>query len=184
MTPRPTRPRVAWFTGLSGSGKSTIAELVVARLGDAGWRVTVLDGDAVRARYPDPLGFTPADIRENNRRIAELCVEALPVSDVILVPVISPFRDARAAARARIGAAFLEVYVRAGLATVRRRDPKGLYADADAGRRPPMIGLREDVPYEAPEGAEVVLDTEQLSASALADALIATLTNESTSWRP
>lgn len=170
MTAR--RPRVAWFTGLSGAGKSTIAGLVEQRLTARGLRVAVLDGDVVRARYATPLGFSPDDIRENNRRIAELCLEALPTTDVILVPVISPFRDARDAARARIGDAFVEVYVAASPAQVQARDPKGLYADAAAGRRAPLIGFRADLPYEAPLRPEVVLDTERASAEALADQLI------------
>lgn len=165
-------PCVAWFTGMSGSGKSTIAEVVVRLLNDRGIPVAVLDGDVVRARYPEPLGFSPADIRENNRRIADLCVEALAERDVVLVPVISPFRDARAAARQRIGSAFLEVYVHAGPATVQARDPKGLYAEAAAGRRPPMIGFSDDVPYEAPESPDVYLDTEAEPVEALAHRLV------------
>src|SRR5438874_2199244 len=121
---------VAWFTGLSGSGKSTIAHLVTEQLRASGRRVLVLDGDAVRDREHRHLVFTPADIRENNRLIAELCRRSLGDTDVILVPVISPFRDARAAARAQLGAVFHEVYIKASLEAVSSRDPKGLYRRA------------------------------------------------------
>lgn len=172
MTSAARPARVAWFTGLSGAGKSTIAELAAARLTAEGRRVAMLDGDAVRARFHRHLGFTPADIRENNRLIAELCVEALVDHDVVLVPVISPFRDARDAARDRIGAPFAEVHVKAGLETVMSRDPKGLYLAVREGRRPALIGMSADVPYEPPLHPDLVLDTEAHSAARLADALV------------
>lgn len=156
---------VAWMTGLSGSGKSTIATAVAAALSAKGYRVRILDGDDVRARHPTPLGFSPADIRVNNALIAQMCNELLPDHDVLLVPVISPFRDARAAARARVGDAFREVHVDASLDHVRRRDPKGLYRRADAGELRGMIGVAPDVPYEAPAAPDLRLDTERESVT-------------------
>lgn len=169
-----TAPKVvAWFTGLSGAGKSTIAALVAEQLTTAGIPVTTVDGDAVRARLTRHLGFSADDIRENNRCIADLCVEALATSDVVLVPVIAPLRDARAAARMRIGTPFVEVQVLASLATVSSRDPKGLYADVRDGRRGPLIGMPTAVPYETPEAPEVTLDTEQHTPGELATQLTA-----------
>ncbi len=166
---------VLWFTGLSGAGKSTVSALVAERLTSAGCVVRTFDGDDVRARAHAHLGFTPNDIRENNRLIAELCAEALETCDVILVPVIAPIEAARQLARARLGAAFVEVYVRAGLAAVSRRDPKGLYEAVRDGRRGPLIGMDGGVPYEPPPRPEVVLDTEALDAPACATQLIAYL---------
>ena len=170
-----TRGRVAWFTGLSGSGKSTIAGLVSAALRDRGLRVSILDGDAVRGRAHRHLGFTPADISENNRLIAGLCRDALGDHDVVLVPVIAPFRDARAEAKRIIGTPFVEVYVKASLDEVATRDAKGLYRDAREGRLHGLIGFAPEVPYEPPDDPDVVLDTERDDAAHCAAHLVAFL---------
>jgi len=170
-----TRGRVAWFTGLSGSGKSTIAELAAAMLRARGLRVAVLDGDAVRERLHRHLGFSPSDIRENNRLVAGLCVDTLADHDVVLVPIIAPFRDARAEARRVIGDAFLEIHVRASLPELMRRDPKGLYRAAQAGTMTGLIGVAPEVPYEPPDQPDLVLDTERQDARACADALVGLL---------
>ena len=167
--------RVAWFTGLSGAGKSTIAELAASMLRARGQRVTIIDGDTVRAQRHRHLGFSPSDIREDNRLIAELCREALVSHDIILVPIISPFRDARHAARTALGRAFVEVHVKASLAAVSRRDPKGLYRRASEGQLPGLIGLSPDVQYEAPMAADVVLDTEASDPRSCAATLVAAL---------
>jgi adenylyl-sulfate kinase len=178
-----SRALVLWFTGLSGAGKSTIAERVKANLEQRGRRVLVLDGDDVRARFHRHLGFTPEDIRENNRLIAELCRESLEEADVSLVPVIAPFAEARAAARDTIGDAFHEIYVRAGLDTVRGRDTKGLYRKASVGELQLMIGVDERVPFEPPAAPAIVLDTEretpEASARRLLDYVDARLPNAS-----
>lgn len=166
---------VAWFTGLSGSGKSTIAGHVAGLLRASGRSVRILDGDVVRTELHRHLGFSPADIRENNRLIADLCRQSLDRYDVILVPVIAPFRDARAAARALLGPAFVEVYVRASMPEVMRRDPKGLYQQVQEGRLTGFIGLSPDVPYEPPEAPEIVLDTEANDAEACARELASLL---------
>jgi adenylyl-sulfate kinase len=163
---------VAWFTGLSGAGKTTIATRAAALLAGRGLRVATLDGDAVRATRHRHLGFSPEDIRENNRLLAELCREAAGTHDVVLVPVISPFRDARASARGIIGRGFVEVFVNASLDEVGRRDTKGLYARARAGTMPGLIGVSPDVPYEPPLDPDVTLDTERLDPAACAAALV------------
>jgi adenylyl-sulfate kinase len=163
---------VLWFTGLSGAGKSTIADAAAERLRADGYRVRILDGDDVRERYHRHLGFSPEDIRENNRLISELCREAIGEADVILVPVISPFRDARDAARATIGTPFHEIYIRASVATVTSRDTKGLYAKASRGELSGLIGVDRNVPYEPPASPELTLDTESEDAGRSAGRLV------------
>ena len=166
---------VAWFTGLSGAGKSTIATQAADLLRSRELRVRILDGDVVRTELHRHLGFSPADIRENNRLIAELCAASAPDYDVILVPVISPFRDARASARAMIGASFVEVYVRASIDEVMRRDPKGLYRKVRDGSLSGFIGVSPEVPYEPPAAAEIILDTESADAPSCARQLASLL---------
>jgi adenylyl-sulfate kinase len=157
---------VAWLTGLSGAGKSTIARRAAELLESEGHRVLVLDGDAVRSTISPNLGFSREDIYENNRRFIVLCRESIPDYDFLLVPKISPFREHRAETRRELGTAFVEVYVQASLDEVTRRDPKGLYRKARNGELTGMVGVAPEVPYEAPDDAEVVLDTEKLSADA------------------
>ena len=167
---------VAWFTGLSGAGKSTIAARTEELLSDQGLRVLTLDGDNVRAtRYPK-LGFSIEDIYENNRRFVALCQDSIGDYDVILVPKISPFLEQRAIARRELGDAYVEVYVQASLNEVTLRDTKGLYRDAREGKLSGMVGVAPEVPFEPPETAELVLDTETLDvddcAAKLADFLL------------
>jgi adenylyl-sulfate kinase len=151
------RALVLWFTGLSGSGKSTVTGLVRDRLAADGVSLHVLDGDEVRALHQPPLGFSPADIRLNNSLIAARCAELRGSCDVILVPVISPFADARAEARRRLAPGFYEVYCDADVATAARRDVKGLYAKAARGEIPDMIGFSAASPYEAPARPDFVV---------------------------
>jgi adenylyl-sulfate kinase len=156
--------QVAWLTGLSGAGKSTIARRAAELLETDGHRVLVLDGDAVRSTVSPNLGFSREDIYENNRRFIALCRESMPDYDFLLVPKISPFREHRAEARRELGAAFIEAYVYASLDEVSRRDPKGLYRKARNGEMTGMVGVAPEVPYEPPEDAEVVLHTEHFTA--------------------
>ena len=151
---------VAWMTGLSGAGKSTIAQQASAILLERGYTVLILDGDAVRSVLSPNLGFSRDDIMENDRRLMTLCQESMSEYDVILVPKISPFREQRSLTRRTIGKDFLEIYVQASLATVTKRDPKGLYRNAREGRLDGLIGVAPEVPYEPPMGADLVLETE------------------------
>ena len=167
-----TRRCVAWLTGLSGAGKTTIAGLAASTLRDRGLSVRVLDGDTVRQTFHGHLGFSASDIRENNRLVTVLCSRALDSHEVVLVPVIAPFRDSREAAAGTLGEPFLEVYVKASLAEVARRDPKGLYRRASEGRLAGLIGVDPEVPYEPPESPALVLDTEQHDHEACAAALV------------
>lgn len=159
---------IVWLSGLSGAGKSTLASLTQQRLQAKGWRVGILDGDAVRRTVNRRLGFTRQDIEENNRLIAEMCCRQRGQWDLLLVAVISPFESCRRMAQARLGGPFALVYVKASLSTVMARDPKGFYRKAREGIVKNMIGCSPDVPYEVPEQPDMVLDTETESEDRLA----------------
>ena len=168
------RPAVLWFTGLSGAGKSTIANLVETKLMARGVHTALLDGDNVRHGLNKDLGFTAADRVENIRRIAEVARLMTDVGLIVLTSFISPFRAERKLAR-EIAAPgeFIEVYVDTPLQTAIARDPKGLYKRALAGEIKNFTGV--DQPYEPPEAAELTLDTAAAAAETLADRVIAEL---------
>jgi bifunctional enzyme CysN/CysC len=150
------RGRCVWFTGLSGSGKSTIANLVDKRLHAMGYHTYVLDGDNVRHGLNRDLGFTDEDRVENIRRVAEVARLMVDAGLIVLVSFISPFRAERKLARSLFDPdEFLEVYVDTPLAVAERRDAKGLYAKARAGELTNFTGI--DSPYEIPERPDVVL---------------------------
>jgi adenylylsulfate kinase len=156
------RGLVVWLTGLSGSGKSTIAVAVEKQLNQLGRAVYRLDGDNIRHGLNSDLGFSAADRNENIRRIAEVSALFKDAGFIVLVCFISPYRKMREFARTKAGPdGFLEVYVKADLATCRQRDPKGLYQKALNGEIPFFTGVSD--PYEEPEDPELVLDTAKLS---------------------
>ena len=148
---------VLWFTGMSGSGKSTLAHAVEKALHERPCRTYVLDGDNIRQGLNKNLGFSPEDRTENIRRIAEVARLFDDAGVIVLTAFISPYRADRDAARAVIGESFLEIYVKADLATCESRDPKGLYKKARAGEIAEFTGI--SAPYEEPEAAEIVVDT-------------------------
>ena len=149
--------RVLWFTGLSGSGKSSIANEVERHLHGLGIRTYVLDGDSVRGGLCKDLGFTPEDRAENVRRVAEVAKLFVDAGTVVLVCLVSPFRGDRRAARALFAEdEFTEVFVDTPLEVCIERDPKGLYAKSSAGLLPNMSGVGQD--YEVPTHPDVHLD--------------------------
>jgi bifunctional enzyme CysN/CysC len=151
---------VFWFTGLSGAGKSTVAEGAKERLEQSGIRVRVLDGDDIRTRMNHHLGFSEAEIKTNNALIVKLCEALRPECDVILVPIISPFRVSRRHARVQLGKGFFEVFINARIAVVSRRDTKGLYAKARCGEIDNLIGFSPGAAYEPPDSPDIMLDTD------------------------
>ena len=160
-------PRCLWFTGLSGAGKSTIANLVEKQLHAHGLHAYILDGDNLRHGLNRDLGFTDADRVENIRRVAEVAKLMVDAGLIVLVSFISPFRAERDAARALFAPSeFAEVFVDTALAEAERRDVKGLYAKARAGQLPNFTGI--DSPYEAPAAPEIHLNTAHHDAQVLA----------------
>ena len=165
------QPGVVWLTGLSGSGKSTIANIVESKLHAMGVRTYLLDGDNVRHGLNRDLGFTDADRVENIRRISEVTGLMVDAGLVVLVSFISPFRAERRMARERVeDGEFVEVFVDTPLEVAESRDPKGLYAKARRGELDNFTGI--DSPYEPPEAPEVHVDTSQLEPEQAADAII------------
>ncbi len=150
-----------WFTGLSGSGKSTIAIALERELSARGILCRILDGDNIRSGINANLGFSPDDRRENIRRIAEVCKLFTETGVVTLAAFVSPQRELRELARRIVGPDdFVEVYVSTPLAECERRDVKGLYAKARRGEIAEFTGI--SAPFEAPENADLTLDTAQL----------------------
>ena len=168
------RPLVLWFTGLSGAGKSTIANLVEKRLHALGRRTYTLDGDNVRHGLNRDLGFTDADRVENIRRVAEVARLMVDAGLVVITSFISPFRAERELARELLGPGeFIEVFVDAPLAEAERRDVKGLYKKARAGELKNFTGI--DSPYEPPETPEIRIDTMRTSPVEAAELIVTRL---------
>ena len=167
---------VVWFTGLSGSGKSTVAVEVERRLIEQGRAAYLLDGDNVRHGLNADLGFSASDRDENVRRVGEVATLFADAGVVAVVPLVSPYRAARDAVRDRVDAAglrFVEVHVDTPLEECERRDPKGLYAKARAGELRGMTGI--DDPYEAPDAPELVLTPADGSPGEQAERVLALL---------
>jgi bifunctional enzyme CysN/CysC len=168
------RPAVVWMTGLSGSGKSTIANLLEKRLHVDGVHTYLLDGDNIRHGLNHDLGFTEADRIENIRRVAEVARLMVNAGLVVIVAFISPFRAERELARSKVEPGeFVEVFVDTALEVAESRDVKGLYRKARAGELPNFTGI--DSPYEAPEAPEVHVDTAEVGPEDAVEAIVAQL---------
>jgi bifunctional enzyme CysN/CysC len=168
------RPCVVWLTGLSGSGKSTIANLVEHRLHVLGRHTYVLDGDNVRCGLNCDLGYTDADRVENIRRVAEVARLMVDAGLIVIAAFISPFASGRRTARDLFGEdEFIEVYVDAPLSVAEARDPKRLYERARRGEITNFTGI--DSPYEPPQTPEVHLDTVQYSPEESAERILGAL---------
>jgi bifunctional enzyme CysN/CysC len=165
------KPAVLWFTGLSGAGKSTIANLVEKKLQAMGRHTYILDGDNVRHGLNRDLGFTDADRVENIRRVAEVAKLMADAGLIVLVSFISPFRSERRMARELMAPGeFLEVYIDTPLGVAEQRDVKGLYAKARRGELKNFTGI--DSPYEPPEAPEIRVDTTRLSPADAAELVV------------
>jgi bifunctional enzyme CysN/CysC len=165
------KPAVLWFTGLSGAGKSTIANLVEQKLAARGRHTFLLDGDNVRHGLNRDLGFTEADRIENIRRVGEVARLMVDAGLIVMTAFISPFRAEREMVRKMLPEGeFIEVFVDTPLAEAEKRDAKGLYAKARAGELKNFTGI--DSPYEAPEDAEIRIDTTAMSAEQAADLIV------------
>jgi bifunctional enzyme CysN/CysC len=168
------RPAVLWFTGLSGAGKSTIANLVEKKLAAMGRHTYLLDGDNVRHGLNKDLGFTEADRVENIRRVAEVARLMVDAGLIVMTAFISPFRSERAMARGQMtDGEFIEIHVNTPLAVAEERDAKGLYKKARRGEIANFTGISS--PYEAPESPEIVVNTHTQTAEEAADLIVARL---------
>jgi bifunctional enzyme CysN/CysC len=151
------KAKVIWLTGLSGSGKSTIANALEKRLFSSGKHSYVLDGDNMRLGLNKDLGFTREDRAENVRRVSEVAYSLYNAGLIVIVALVSPYAGDRAQARSIFPERdFAEVWVRTSAEVCAQRDPKGLYGKAAAGELPNLTGIGQD--YESPQKAELVLD--------------------------
>ena len=165
------KPCVLWFTGLSGAGKSTIANLVEKKLHASGHMTYLLDGDNIRHGLNKDLGFTSADRVENIRRVAEVSKLMVDAGLIVLASFISPFRSERLMAREQLKEGeFIEVFVNTPLAVAEKRDTKGLYAKARRGEITNFTGI--DSAYEVPQKPEIVVETTRQSADLLAEEIV------------
>tara|TARA_Y100001954_G_scaffold227566_1_gene270803 strand:+ start:243 stop:845 length:603 start_codon:yes stop_codon:yes gene_type:complete len=154
------KSRVIWFTGLSGSGKSTVANATEKLLHDMGLQTYILDGDNVRMGLNKDLGFSPQDRTENIRRITEVAKLFADSGSIVLTAFISPYREDRNSARQIISDDdFIEVFVSADISVCESRDPKGLYKKARAGEIKGFTGI--DAPYEEPVNPELIVETDK-----------------------
>lgn len=171
------RGRVAWLTGLSGSGKSTIASAAEKILHEQGYRTYILDGDNVRHGLSKDLGFTVADRVENIRRVAEVAKLMVDAGVIVLTAFISPFRDERDMAKSLLEPDdFLEVFVDTPLAVAEERDPKGLYKKARSGKLPNFTGI--DSEYQPPKNPSLTLETEGRTVEESAKILVELISND------
>tara|TARA_B100001093_G_scaffold305440_1_gene291369 strand:+ start:77995 stop:78597 length:603 start_codon:yes stop_codon:yes gene_type:complete len=171
------KSKVIWFTGLSGSGKSTVANATEKLLHDMGLQTYILDGDNVRMGLNKDLGFSPQDRTENIRRITEVAKLFADSGSIVLTAFISPYKEDRNSARKIISDEdFIEVFVNADLSVCESRDPKGLYKKARSGEIKGFTGI--DAPYEEPINPELVVETDKYDILACANQVIDYLVKE------
>jgi len=151
---------IVWLTGMSGSGKSTLAEYIKNTYQNEGYTVRIIDGDDIRDRDVEKLGFGRKDVEVNNLRIAKLCLDSKDSEfDLILVPVISPYDEVRKRTRSLLEPYYHLVYVETDIDSLKKRDTKGLYKAADQGLISDLIGYSEINPYDRPSDADFVVNT-------------------------
>ncbi len=162
---------ILWFTGLSGSGKSTIANALEKRLYEQGIRSYLLDGDNVRHGLNKDLGFSAEDRKENIRRISEVAKLFVDAGTIVVTAFISPFREDRQIARDLVESdEFMEIYIKCSLEECENRDPKGLYQKARNGQIPDFTGISS--PYEEPINPDLIVETDRLSIDEAVDYII------------
>ena len=170
------RPAVLWYTGLSGSGKSTIANLVDEKLYKIGCHSFLLDGDNVRHGLNGDLGFSDADRVENIRRVIEVASLMSDAGLLVQTAFISPFAEDRTLAKARLSERMIEIYIDASLSACEARDPKGLYRKARDGVIKNFTGIDSD--YDVPNNPDIIVNTVSLSADACAQEIVTFLVNK------
>lgn len=156
---------IIWFTGMSGSGKTTIAERVETRLTEEGKSIHHVDGDRFRAKTGTTNQFSRGAILENNHKIIDYCREIKDDYDVIVVAVISPLRETRDKAREIFGEDYKEIFIDCPLEILMRRDTKGLYSKAKTGEIANLIGFSSGTPYERPESPDLTIDTSKTTVA-------------------
>ncbi len=161
---------VVWLTGLPGSGKTTVARLLEAKIRNMGLRIEVLDGDEVRKNLSPELGFSKEDREAHAKRVVYISKLLSQNGIITVVSLISPYREFRKYARDTIGKNFIEVWVKASVETCRKRDPKGLYKKVEEGKISNMTGIQD--PYEPPLNPELILETEKEEPEASATRVI------------
>lgn len=165
---------ILWFTGLSGSGKSTIANALIRRLFEEGKQGYILDGDNIRHGLNQDLGFSPEDRKENIRRIGEVAKLFVDSGTIVATAFISPYRKDRDLVRQLVDKdEFLEVYVKCPLEVCEERDPKGLYEKAHKGEISSFTGI--DAPYEEPVQPEIVIESDKVSIEEAVNQIVTTL---------
>jgi adenylylsulfate kinase-like enzyme len=150
---------IFWFTGLSGTGKTTLSLHAKGKLEAGGLTVMILDGDTIRASYKVKLGFNKEDIKKNNMNIVNACKTQRENYDILMVPVISPLDRYRKMARKILEPSFHLIHLSSSIDSLKNRDPKGLYNKADKGEIKDLIGYSKSNSYEIPTDADLILDT-------------------------
>jgi adenylylsulfate kinase len=151
--------KIFWCTGMSGSGKTTLASHANIELEKHGLKVLIIDGDVVREKYKTQLGFNRDDVEKNNLNVVEICLSERDKYDGIIVPIISPIDNVRRTVRKLLSPNFNLIYLYADIASLRARDPKGLYSKADQGIIKNLIGYSNSNPYDTPEEFDLKIDT-------------------------
>ena len=162
---------IYWFSGLSGVGKSSIAQATKELLLKKNFKVLILDGDDIRSKININLSFTPSDILENNRLIADICKKQSSQYDVILVPIISPYEKSRKLAKKLLGKNFYLIYIQASIEILKKRDTKGLYLKQERGEIDNLIGFSKINKYEKPHNFDLLINTQSESLTSSSEKL-------------
>lgn len=168
---------IIWLTGMSGSGKTTIAERMEKRLGDEGYSVHHVDGDRFRTKAGTTNQFSREAILENNYKIIEYCDSIKDDYDIIVVAVISPFQETRDKARQILGNNYKEIFIDCPMDVLLKRDTKGLYSKAKAGKITDLIGFSDGTPYERPQNPDLTINTSQATVAEGVERVYKLITN-------